>query len=207
MPFGLRNAPATFQRLMDMFCRNLPAMAYLDDISVLSPTFDQHLLDLKSVFLKLKDYKLLGNRSKCYFACSCVKHLGLWITSRGIEVYPDNASTIQKISPPRNVKQACTESEQNTFTTLKNCLVSTPILSHADFTKPFVLRTDASNYAFGAVLLQGSDMEEPPIEYASRLLNSAERNYSTTERETLAVAWALNKFRGYYRRFENRHSI
>ncbi|GBN40850.1 Retrovirus-related Pol polyprotein from transposon 297 [Araneus ventricosus] len=55
MPFGLRNAPATFQRLMDMFCGNLPAMAYLDDIIVLSPTFDQYLLDLETVFLKLKD--------------------------------------------------------------------------------------------------------------------------------------------------------
>ncbi|GBN21296.1 Retrovirus-related Pol polyprotein from transposon 17.6 [Araneus ventricosus] len=232
MPFGLRNAPATFQRLMDMFCRNLPAMAYLDDIIVLSPTFDQHLLDLETVFLKLKDYKLRANRSKCHLACSRVKYLGLWITSRGIEVDPDKVSAVQKIPPPRNVKQVqsflqiCswyrkfipnfseiarllnnltkkkqfglgTESEQNAFTTLKKCLISPPILSQADFTKPFVLRTDASSYALGAVLLQGADMEEHPIEYASRLLNSAERNYSTTEREALAVVWALNKFRGY----------
>ncbi|GBL76275.1 Retrovirus-related Pol polyprotein from transposon 297 [Araneus ventricosus] len=74
---------------------------------------------------------------------------------------------------------------------------STIDLNQADFTKPFVLRTDASNYALGAVLLQGPDMEEHPIEYASRLLNSAERNYSTTEREALVVVWVLNKFRGY----------
>ncbi|GFW35383.1 retrovirus-related Pol polyprotein from transposon 297 [Trichonephila clavipes] len=47
------------------------------------------------------------------------------------------------------------------------------------------------------VLLQGKDKEEHPIEFASRLLNPAERNYSTTEREALAVVWALNKFRGY----------
>ncbi|GBL62105.1 Retrovirus-related Pol polyprotein from transposon 17.6, partial [Araneus ventricosus] len=90
-----------------------------------------------------------------------------------------------------------TESEQNAFTTLKNCLVSPPILSQVDFTKPFVLRPDAGNYALGAILLQGPDMEEHPIEYASRLLNSAERNYSTTDREGLVVVWALNKFRGY----------
>ncbi|GBN27264.1 Retrovirus-related Pol polyprotein from transposon 17.6 [Araneus ventricosus] len=89
------------------------------------------------------------------------------------------------------------ESEQNAFTTLKNCLLSPPILSHADFTKPFVLRTDASSHALGAVLLQGADMEEHSIEYARRLLNSAGRNYSTKEHEALAVVWALNKFRGY----------
>ncbi|GBM26350.1 Retrovirus-related Pol polyprotein from transposon opus [Araneus ventricosus] len=168
--------------------------------------------------------------NRCHFAFSRVKYLGLWIPSRGIEVDPDKLTAVQKIPPPRNVKQVqsilqtCswyrkfipnfseiarplsnlakkkavwtwTESEQNVFTTLKNCLVSPVILSHADFTKPFVLRTDASNYALGAVLLQGHDMEEHPIEYASRLLNSAERNYATTEREALAVVWALNKFR------------
>ncbi|GBL91598.1 Retrovirus-related Pol polyprotein from transposon opus [Araneus ventricosus] len=80
-------------------------MEYLDDIIVLSPTFDQHLLDLETVFLKLKDYKLRANRSKCHFACSRVKYLGLWITSRGIEVDPDKVSAVQKIPPPRNVKQ------------------------------------------------------------------------------------------------------
>lgn len=49
----------------------------------------------------------------------------------------------------------------------------------------------------GAVLLQGEGEEEHPIEYASRLLSSAERNYSTTEREALAIIWACSKFRGY----------
>ncbi|GBN42240.1 Transposon Ty3-G Gag-Pol polyprotein [Araneus ventricosus] len=104
MPFGLRKAPATFQRLMDMFCRNLPAMAYLDDIIVSSPTFDQHLLDMETAFLKLKDYKLLANRS-CHFACSRVRYLGFWITSREIEVDPNKVSAVQKIPPPRNVKR------------------------------------------------------------------------------------------------------
>ncbi|GBM60316.1 Retrovirus-related Pol polyprotein from transposon opus [Araneus ventricosus] len=100
IPSGLRNAPATFQRLMDMFCQNLPAKAYLDDIILLSPNFDQHLLDLETVLLKLKD-----NCSKWHFACSRVKYLGLWITSRGIEVDPDKVSAVQKIPPPRNVTQ------------------------------------------------------------------------------------------------------
>ncbi|GFT10575.1 retrovirus-related Pol polyprotein from transposon 297 [Trichonephila clavipes] len=71
------------------------------------------------------------------------------------------------------------------------------ILKQADFSKPFLIRTDASNYALGAVLLQGEDKEEHPVEFASRLLNPAKRNYSSTEREALAVVWAVNKFRGY----------
>ncbi|GFV09033.1 retrovirus-related Pol polyprotein from transposon 17.6 [Trichonephila clavipes] len=106
------------------------------------------------------------------------------------------------------------EGEEKAFQTLKPCLVSPPILKQADFSKPvflklwglkfenhcskpFLIRTDASNYALRAVLLQGEDKEEHPVEFASRLLNPAERNYSTTERKGLAVVWTLIKFRGY----------
>ncbi|GBL97330.1 hypothetical protein AVEN_170456-1 [Araneus ventricosus] len=60
---------------------------------------------METVFLKLKDYKLRSNRSKCHFACSRVKYLGLWITSRGIEVDPDKVSAVQRIPPPRNMKK------------------------------------------------------------------------------------------------------
>ncbi|GFU51084.1 transposon Tf2-6 polyprotein [Trichonephila clavipes] len=89
------------------------------------------------------------------------------------------------------------EEEEEAFQTLKQCLVSPPILKQAHFSKPFLIRTDVSNYALGAVLLQGEEKKEHPVEFARRLLNPAERNYSTTEREALAVVWALNKFRGY----------
>ncbi|GFX33309.1 retrovirus-related Pol polyprotein from transposon opus [Trichonephila clavipes] len=87
--------------------------------------------------------------------------------------------------------------QQNAFQTLKNCLTTPPVLKQADSTQPYIIRTDANNYALGAVLLQGEGSEEHPIEYASRLRTPAERNYSTTEREALAVIWALKKFCGY----------
>ena len=72
-----------------------------------------------------------------------------------------------------------------------------PILQEVDETKSFCLKTAASNYALGAVLLQGEKDNEHPIEYASRLLLEAEKNYSTTEREALAVVCAVKKFRDY----------
>ncbi|GFS93406.1 retrovirus-related Pol polyprotein from transposon 17.6 [Trichonephila clavipes] len=83
------------------------------------------------------------------------------------------------------------------FKPLKTVLQHLPVLKQADGTQPYIIRTDASNYALGAVLLQGERSDEHPIEYASQLLTPAERNYSTTEREVLAVVWALKKFRGY----------
>ncbi|GFV43195.1 retrovirus-related Pol polyprotein from transposon 297 [Trichonephila clavipes] len=95
------------------------------------------------------------------------------------------------------IQWQCGFDQQNAFQTLKNCLTTPPVLKQADGTQPYIIRTDASNYALGAVLLQGEGSDEHPIEYASRLLTPVERNYSTTEREALAVVWTLKKFRGY----------
>ncbi|GFV55378.1 retrovirus-related Pol polyprotein from transposon 17.6 [Trichonephila clavipes] len=86
--------------------------------------------------------------------------------------------------------------QEEAFRDLKLKLASPPVLKPADGTKPFVIRTDASSVALEAVLLQG-EKDEHPIEYASRLLSSSERNYSTTEREALAVVWVLENVRGY----------
>ena len=87
--------------------------------------------------------------------------------------------------------------QQTAFETLKNLLTSSPVVAQNDPTKPYMLKTYASDYALSAVLLQGSGAEEHPVEYASRLLTYAERNYSTTKKEVVAVVWALNKFRAY----------
>ncbi|GFV78192.1 retrovirus-related Pol polyprotein from transposon 17.6 [Trichonephila clavipes] len=209
MPYGFRNAPATFQRLMNRFCNGLEdilALPYLDDIIVLSETFEKHMFDLKTIFERLLHFKLKANREKCHFASSRVKYLGFCITQKGIEVDLEKVAYIQdfaKISRPlsyltkKKVKLQWGFDQQNAFQTLKNSLTTPPVLKQADGTKPYIIRTDASNYALGAVLLQGEGSDEHPIEYASRLLTPAERNYSTTEREALAVVWALKKFRGY----------
>lgn len=68
---------------------------------------------------------------------------------------------------------------------------------YPDFKKPCILSTDASNYALGAVLSQEINGEEHPVAYASRQLNSAETNYSATEKELLGAVWATGHFRCY----------
>ena len=89
---------------------------------------------------------------------------------------------------------------ETAFQTLKDRLTSQPILRLPDPDKPFVLRTDASQQAIGAVLLQ-ADQDDPnelhPVAYASRKLNSAERAYATVEQECLALIWGIQKFQLY----------
>jgi hypothetical protein len=75
--------------------------------------------------------------------------------------------------------------------------MSQPILHYPDFSKEFILSTDASNKGTGAVLAQGQLGKELPIAYASRSLNMAERNYSTSEKELLAIVWSTKHFRLY----------
>ncbi|CAM8926089.1 unnamed protein product [Rhodiola kirilowii] len=81
------------------------------------------------------------------------------------------------------------------FDELKSALTSTPIIRAPDWSKGFEIMCDASDYAVGAVLGQRDEKKPVVIYYASRTLDSAQRNYSTTEKELLAVVFALEKFR------------
>jgi len=89
------------------------------------------------------------------------------------------------------------EPQETAFVTLRNQLCTEPLLQHPDFTQPFVLTTDASGYAIGSILSQGDVGKDKPIAYASRLLNKAEQNYSTIEKESLAIVYCVNHFQPY----------
>lgn len=85
---------------------------------------------------------------------------------------------------------------QKSFETLKEALMHPPILEYPDFSENnrFIIKTDASGYAIGAVLCNGNDR---PVAFASRVLNKAEQNYCTVEKELLAIVWSVKHFRPY----------
>ena len=91
------------------------------------------------------------------------------------------------------LRQSC--SPTSALRVLKDALCSYPILRQPDFGKPFVLYTDASDYAIGAALCQEFDGKLCAIHFASRSLIKAERNYSVQEKEALAIVFAVKKFR------------
>lgn len=86
---------------------------------------------------------------------------------------------------------------QHSFETFKGVLTTEPLLQHPDFSQPFLITTDASNSAIGAVLSQGRVGSDLPMSYISRTLNKAEPNYNTTEKKLLAIVWAVKQFRHY----------
>ncbi|XP_063942447.1 uncharacterized protein LOC135150236 [Daucus carota subsp. sativus] len=97
----------------------------------------------------------------------------------------------------KDVKFEFTKECVHSFENLKRELTSAPIMKSPDWSQPFELMCDASDYAIGAVLVQRIDKRPHVIYYASKTLNDAQLNYSTTEKELLAVVFALEKFRSY----------
>lgn len=97
----------------------------------------------------------------------------------------------------KNVTFKWESTQEESFEKMKELLTSEPLLQYPDFEKPFILTTDASNDAIGSVLSQGEIGQDLPIAYASRTLNSAERNYPTVEKELLSIVWSVKQFRPY----------
>lgn len=235
MPFGLCNAPATFQRLMDEVLADFKfkcVVVYFDDIVIFSDSFDEHLIHLASVFKKLTEARLQAKLIKCQFCLEEVSFLGHVIGPNGVKPDPDTVRAVVEFRIPKSVRDVrsflglCSfyrafiagfaviagplyyltkkdiefkwnDEAQRSFQHLKAALTSSPILATPEFGKPFIITTDASKYAIGSILSQVIDGKERVIRYASRVLNAAERNYCTTEKEALAVVWSIGNFRQY----------
>jgi transposase InsO family protein len=116
---------------------------------------------------------------------------------------PQFASTLAPLTglTKKDAKWNWTPECELAFRQVKDCLINAPVLQCPDFSRTFVLQTDASAFGVGAVLTQNFDDGERVICYLSRSLTATERKYSTTERECLAVIWAVEKLRHYLEGF------
>ena len=108
MPFDLKNAGSTYQRMMTkmfepQFGKNIEI--YIDDMVVKSKVVSEHVGDLRSIFEILREHKLCLNAYKCSFGVGSGKFLGNMVTHRGIEVNPDQVKAINNLQPPRNPKE------------------------------------------------------------------------------------------------------
>ena len=105
-PFGLKNAPQDFQRLMDEILGDIPhVFVYLDDILIASSSPEEHMKDLDRVFKILDDAGLTINRAKCVLAKPSLDFLGYRVTSTGITPLPERVEAISQVPPPTTVKE------------------------------------------------------------------------------------------------------
>ena len=242
MPFGLCNAPGTFQRMMDQVLGDLrfsSCLVYLDDIIIYGKDFAEHQVRLEQVLRCLDSVGLKIKLKKCSFGEGRIGVLGHVVSAQGVEPDPAKIRAVKEFpKPPEKAADKAKKKHVMSFLGLcsyyrrfvpKFADIARPLhrLTHIDrpfewsqeadesFDKlrealaacaalkfpvpnhPIEIHPDASDYGLGAVLVQRIDGVEAPIAYASRLLNQCERNYSITEKEGLAVLWALQKFKPY----------
>ena len=213
MPFGLQDAPATFQRLVDNMLAGIQydyAMAYIDDIIVKGEDVVSSLTHLREVFRRIRTAGLKLKPSKCELFRTEITYLGHIISAEGMRTDPKKIQAIQDWPIPvyltdvRGFIGLCSyyrkfiarfgdlikplsaltmktsdktwrEIHTESFDTLKQALTSAPLLAFPKHGCVYILDTDASTWAIGAVLSQlqpneNGEMEERPIAYGSRLL-------------------------------------
>ncbi|KAL0437663.1 UNVERIFIED_CONTAM: Retrovirus-related Pol polyprotein from transposon opus [Sesamum radiatum] len=212
MPFGLCNAPATFQRCMisvfgdfiDHFME-----VFMDDFSVYASSFDACLDNVAKVLQRWHKVSSKGievDKAKVELIAKLpipqsVKEVRGFLGHAGF--YRRFIKDFSKISRPlTNLLLKDTSFEFNdaclhAFNVLKDKLTTAPIVSAPRWDLPFEIMCDASNDALGVVLGQRIEKQFHTIYYASRTMNDAQRNYATTEKELLAVIFAIEKFRPY----------
>ena len=227
MPFGLANAPSTFQRLMVKIFREdifRVLLVYLDDLIIYSETFEEHLETLNMVFSKLKEHGLVLKGPKCQLFKKEVKYLGHVLSCDGVRIDLDKIIAVEKWCKPETLqelrryigfasyyrrfvpsfaqKAAPLQHEHDiAFSALKEALTSTPVLCYPDFSKGFILEIDASATGLGAILSQEQKGQRRVVAYVSRGLRPNERKsdtFSSMQLETLALVWAVgDKFKEY----------
>ena len=235
MPFGLKNAPATFQRLMDKILSGLQGVelfVYMDDIVIYANSLEEHTRKFRILLERLDKANLTLQPEKCLFLRKEVCYLGHVITQEGVKPDPKKVEAVRKFPQPRNAKNIkqflglagyyrrfipdfstiakplsfllkknvlfkWTNSQHESFNKLKDILCTHPLLQYPDFSKPFIVSCDASNYGIGGVLNQNFDGKNLPIAYASRTLSDVEINYATIEKELLAILFSVETFRPY----------
>ena len=225
MPFGLSNAPATFQRLMENCFGDMnmhSCLIYLDDIVVFSRTFEEHIERLEKVFERLVEAGLKLSPAKCNLFQKELKYLGHIVSPEGIATDPKKVECVREWPVPENLKQLqsflgfvgyyrrfikdfskisrpmydlfkgsgggkkkgkikqqlipfhWSEVHRATFDKLVSMCCEAPVLAYTDYSKPFLVHTDASLDGHGAVLYQEQEGKERVIAYASRGLTPSQ---------------------------------
>ncbi|CAF0906907.1 unnamed protein product [Brachionus calyciflorus] len=212
LPFGLKNATAEFSRIDDIIIHSKSLEEHKEHIRLVAEALRKN--GLKASRLK---------PTKCHWFAKKVKVLGFIVLGSSIEMDPAKVRPIVDRKPPKNVKQVqeflgATNyyrvfikeyplynllkkdvkfnwglEHDKAFGKLKEIFISEPVLRQPDYKRKFILHTDASGYAMGAILVQIDDNgNEYVVSNSSRLLKGAEKNYSSTKKTNFNIANLVN---------------
>ncbi|KAH9263788.1 hypothetical protein BASA83_012767 [Batrachochytrium salamandrivorans] len=234
MPFGLANAPAQFQRMMNSLFRHMISkfvLVYLDDIVVYSENLEDHKEHVRQVLQVLKDNNLFCKAEKCHFYQTEIKYLGYIISPNGVSMDPSKISAVQDWPVPKKVRElqvflgftnfyralvsgysditchltkllkkdipfSWGPEQEASFRKLKDAFAQPGFLAHPNDEQPFILETDALDFAISGVLHQHDQSNTlRPVAFYSRQMNNAERNYDIYDKELLAVVDSFKHWR------------
>ncbi|GAU49430.1 hypothetical protein TSUD_181770 [Trifolium subterraneum] len=203
MPFGLKNAGATYQRLMDrVFVEQIGKnmKVYIDDMVVKTQKEGEHDKDLDDILKSVRKYNMCLNPAKCSFGVQTGKVLGFLLTHRGIEANPDKCEKACHFFATLRKSERFTWSPEceEAFQKLKVFLASPPILTFPEQGKTLYLYLAVSEKALSLALVQEVEGDEKPIYFVSRTLRGAETRYQKIERLCLAVIITARKLRQYF---------
>ncbi|GJX58600.1 reverse transcriptase domain-containing protein [Tanacetum coccineum] len=190
MPFGLRNARATYQRLVDktfhgQIGRNLEV--YVDDLVIKSRTEDEVVHDIEETFKTLRKINMKLNPKKCTFRVEEGMFLGYQVNTKGIEICPD-----------KNGDFLWMEEAKVAFRQMKEHIAKLPMLTAPEEQEELIVYLAASKEAVSAVLRTEREARQMPIYFVSRALRGPEVNYSAMEKLVLALVHASKRLRRYF---------
>ncbi|XP_042441279.1 uncharacterized protein LOC122026610 [Zingiber officinale] len=195
MPFGLKNAGATYQRLMNkvfrkQIGRNLEV--YVDDILIKSIRAVNLCADIEETFGMLRTYGVKLNPQKCLFGAKSGRFLRYIVTERGIEANPS------KVKILRRATKFQWDAECNkAFEELKVYLNSLPVLAKLVAREALRVYLSSTEYAVGSALVR-PDGEEQPVYFLSHILKDAESRYTGLEKLAFKLVLAARRLRPYF---------